>query len=93
MLVYASLDPFPAPKGAATHIAAFAATLGRAYGPLTLVTVAPGGDLAERASDPLLGEDVTHVTLDAPGRTFIDVSAMTRAPAAELATSSCAPGR
>lgn len=38
-LVYASFDRVPAPKGASTHITAFARALGRAYGSLSLITI------------------------------------------------------
>src|SRR5262249_2601234 len=37
-LLYVSFDQVPAPKGASTHIEAFAAALGRRYGSLVLVT-------------------------------------------------------
>ena len=40
-LIYISFDRFPAPKGAATHIAAFADALGAEFGDLELVTL-PG---------------------------------------------------
>ena len=41
-LVYASFDRFPAPKGAAVHIRAFAGALGRAFGGVELLAI--GGD-------------------------------------------------
>ena len=70
MRVYASFDAFPSPKGAATHIAAFARGLGRAFGPLELLTVEPGpsGPLHRQA----LGPAVRHTPLGAPGKTLID---------------------
>ena len=40
-IVYTSFDSFPSPKGAATHIAAFAEALGAAYQNVDLVTL-PG---------------------------------------------------
>jgi glycosyltransferase involved in cell wall biosynthesis len=70
MRVYASFDPFPAPKGAATHIAAFVGALARAYGAFELVTVTPSDDT--RASPPALPSCVQHRPLPVPGRTLID---------------------
>ncbi len=43
-IVYACFEQFPAPKGAATHVAAFAAALGRAFGEVDLVTLPPAPD-------------------------------------------------
>lgn len=40
-IVYASFDRFPAPKGAATHITAFAGALGAEFGEVDLITL-PG---------------------------------------------------
>ena len=69
MLVYASFDPFPAPKGAATHIEAFVSRLAEAYGPWHLLTVAPSpGTVAGHA----LPSSVTHVALPTPGGTLIE---------------------
>ncbi|MGE0709077.1 MAG: glycosyltransferase family 4 protein [Planctomycetota bacterium] len=70
MLVYASFDAFPAPKGAATHLAAFAEALGRARPPLQLVTVEAGPGAAAHAVD--LGPGVVHVPLPAPGKDLIE---------------------
>lgn len=72
MNVYASLDPFPAPKGAATHIAAFMAALAAAYGEWTLVTVRSSEDLAAQDTNFPLSESVAHVPLPVTGRTFLD---------------------
>jgi glycosyltransferase involved in cell wall biosynthesis len=43
-LLYVSFDQVPAPKGASTHIEAFAAALGLRYGSLILVTPGPDDD-------------------------------------------------
>jgi glycosyltransferase involved in cell wall biosynthesis len=43
-LLYVSFDQVPAPKGASTHIEAFAAGLGQRYGSLILVTPGPTDD-------------------------------------------------
>ena len=67
--VYASFDPFPAAKGAATHIAAFLHALAPARGPWTLLTVEPSPD--SRAVLPLPA-NVDHVPLASPGKTLID---------------------
>jgi glycosyltransferase involved in cell wall biosynthesis len=48
-IVYASFDRFPSPKGAATHIEAFVAALGRAFGDVDLVTIP--SEAAERRGD------------------------------------------
>ena len=73
LLVYAAFDPFPAPKGAATHIAAFARALGDGLGPrhgaLDLVTVAPPGSAF---AAPDLGPWVRHHPLAVRGPTVID---------------------
>ena len=45
-IVYSSFDSFPSPKGAATHIAAFAEALGAAYHNVDLVTL-PGREGVE----------------------------------------------
>ena len=41
LLLYASFDEVPGPKGAATHIEAFARSIGRRFGTLILVTPGP----------------------------------------------------
>lgn len=66
--VYASFDVVPAPKGAAVHIAAFARALGRAFGQLDLVTVAPPGP-APAPTERWPG--VLHHALPAPGAHLI----------------------
>jgi len=67
--VYASFDPFPAPKGAATHIEAFVSRLALAQGPWELLTVAPSpGTVAGHALPPT----VTHLALPTPGRSVIE---------------------
>ena len=69
-IVSLSYDRFPAPKGAATHIAAFATALAEAFGEVDLVTVQP---LPEHEGWPLtLGEGVRHQPLEALGATVID---------------------
>jgi glycosyltransferase involved in cell wall biosynthesis len=69
MHVYASFDPFPAAKGAATHIAAFLHALAPVRGPWTLLTVEPSP--TSRAVLPL-PVNVEHVPLASPGKTLID---------------------
>jgi glycosyltransferase involved in cell wall biosynthesis len=44
MIVYASYDRFPAPKGAAVHIDAFTKALAAEFGPVDLVAVAGAGN-------------------------------------------------
>jgi len=66
---YFSFDTVPAPKGAATHIEAFARTLGAAFGGLELVTVALGPESTERVER---WPGVFHTGLPALGETLID---------------------
>ncbi len=47
-IAYISFDTVPAPKGAATHIEAFARALSNAFGGVELVTVSPGRDALPR---------------------------------------------
>lgn len=61
-LTYVSFDRFPAPKGAAVHIAAFASGLAKAYGGVNLLTLPPAADEPQR---PITG--VNHVTLPSHG--------------------------
>jgi glycosyltransferase involved in cell wall biosynthesis len=51
-IVYCSFDVFPAPKGAAVHIDVFARALGRAFGPVDLVTLATPPTRPSRAPSP-----------------------------------------
>ncbi|HWE96526.1 MAG TPA: glycosyltransferase family 4 protein [Tepidisphaeraceae bacterium] len=71
-VVYVVFDRFPAPKGAAIHIAAFSRTLGEVFGPVELLTVAdePSQNQASRAVPGMPG--VTHSPLPAPGKTVLD---------------------
>ena len=65
-LIYISFDRFPAPKGAATHIAAFADALGAEFGGVDLVTL-PG-----REGFPLPEmRGVRHFELPAHGANII----------------------
>lgn len=64
-IVYTSFDRFPAPKGASTHIAAFAGALGEEYGKVDLVTLSgqEGFDLPDlrgvrHHALPAIGENV-----------------------------------
>ena len=66
--LYACFDVVPAPKGAAVHIAAFAQALGRAFGRVELVTVAPPGP-APSPTERWPG--VVHHALPAPGEHLI----------------------
>jgi glycosyltransferase involved in cell wall biosynthesis len=69
VLAYISFDTVPAPKGAATHIEAFARTLGESFGGVELVTVAAGADCGERVER---GPGVFHTELPAVGVSLID---------------------
>jgi glycosyltransferase involved in cell wall biosynthesis len=60
-LLYASFDEVPSPKGASTHIEAFAEAIGRRYGSLVLVTPGPV-DLPARPFAP----GVRQVVLGCP---------------------------
>ena len=66
-IVYAAFDRFPAPKGAAVHIEAFARALGAAFGGLNLVTVA-----GNEPVDPVRIPGVTHCPLPALGADLIE---------------------
>lgn len=66
---YICFDTVPAPKGAATHIEAFARELAAAFGRLELVTVAAG---AEPAGPVERWPGVFHTELPATGRSLID---------------------
>jgi glycosyltransferase involved in cell wall biosynthesis len=68
-LAYVSFDTVPAPKGAATHIQAFARTLAGAFGGIELVTVGNGAD-ASLTEERWPG--VFHTELPALGNTLID---------------------
>lgn len=61
-IVYVAFDRFPAPKGAAVHIDAFARALGEAFGDVDLVTVASG-----EAAGPVAIPGVRHHPLPALG--------------------------
>src|SRR6266481_6273871 len=66
---YVSFDTVPAPKGAATHIEAFARALGSALGGVELVTVAFGTEPSARVER---WPGVFHTELPALGATLID---------------------
>ncbi len=68
-VAYVSFDIVPAPKGAATHIEAFARTLGAAFGGVELVTVATGTESTARVER---WPGVFHTELPALGATLID---------------------
>src|SRR5271165_791087 len=71
-LAYVAFDTVPAPKGASTHIAAFARALGARYGRIELITAglitagSGGGETVERWSG------VFHTELPALGVSLID---------------------
>src|SRR5579862_2238297 len=68
-LAYVSFDTVPAPKGASTHIEAFARALAAAFGGIDLVTVSPGSE----ATPPVeRWPGVVHTELPATGRSLID---------------------
>src|SRR5258708_21874900 len=66
---YVSFDTVPAPKGAATHIEAFARTLGDTLNGVELVTVALGAESSARVER---WPGVFHTELPALGATLID---------------------
>jgi glycosyltransferase involved in cell wall biosynthesis len=68
-MAYISFDVVPAPKGAATHIQAFAQSLARGIGTLDLVTVSP-----DASPSPVLEQwpGVCHHQLPATGKSLID---------------------
>jgi glycosyltransferase involved in cell wall biosynthesis len=68
-LAYVSFDTVPAPKGAATHIQAFARTLAGAFGGIELVTVGAGADACLKEER---WPGVFHTELPALGDTLID---------------------
>jgi glycosyltransferase involved in cell wall biosynthesis len=67
-IAYISFDPVPAPKGAATHIQAFAQAIARRFGALDLVTV--GSVLDSPPIERWPG--VMHHELPAMGKSLID---------------------
>ena len=68
-ILYVCFDTVPAPKGAATHIEAFARALAGAFGPVELVTVAAGSGPAGPIER---WPGVLHTELPAVGRSLID---------------------
>ena len=69
MLACISFDNVPAPKGAATHIEAFARTLAGSFGGVDLVTVAAGAECVARVER---WPGVFHTELPAVGVSLID---------------------
>ena len=67
-LAYVSFDAVPAPKGAATHIEAFARSLAHSFGGIDLITVATGASATRSERWP----GVFHCELPALGETLID---------------------
>jgi glycosyltransferase involved in cell wall biosynthesis len=61
-LTYVSFDRFPAPKGAAVHIAAFTSGLAKSFGSVNLLTLPPSPDEPQRS---IAG--VNHATLPGQG--------------------------
>jgi glycosyltransferase involved in cell wall biosynthesis len=68
-LAYISFDTVPAPKGAATHIAAFTRVLARAFGSIELATVSAALDPPDRSER---WPGVFHTQLPAAGVSLID---------------------
>src|SRR5208337_2024653 len=68
-IAYISFDSVPAPKGAATHIQAFAQALAQRFGGIDLVTVAAG-----MTGTPAVERwpGVWHHELPAAGKSLID---------------------
>jgi glycosyltransferase involved in cell wall biosynthesis len=69
VLAYISFDTVPAPKGAATHIEAFARALGASFGGVELATVARGAACVARMER---WPGVFHTELPAVGVSLID---------------------
>ena len=69
MLAYISFDTVPAPKGAATHIEAFARALAGSFGGVDLVTVAAGSECVASVER---WPGVFHTELPAVGASLID---------------------
>jgi glycosyltransferase involved in cell wall biosynthesis len=67
-IAYLSFDNVPAPKGASTHIQAFAQALARGFGGVDLVTVGSGSDVTRAERWP----GVAHHELPAMGKSLID---------------------
>jgi glycosyltransferase involved in cell wall biosynthesis len=68
-IAYISFDTVPAPKGAATHIEAFARALAGGFGGIELVTVSAGGEATSRTER---WPGVFHTELPALGESLID---------------------
>ena len=68
-IAYISFDTVPAPKGAATHIEAFARALAGGFGGVELVTVSPGAEATARTER---WPGVFHTELPALGESLID---------------------
>ena len=65
---YISFDVVPAPKGASTHIMAFAKAIASEFGNIELVTVASPKSVNQAPINP----DINHITLPAKGKYLID---------------------
>jgi glycosyltransferase involved in cell wall biosynthesis len=68
-IAYISFDVVPAPKGASTHIEAFARALARQFGSIDLITIADGPDLRDAVER---WPGVQHWQLPAVGASLID---------------------
>jgi glycosyltransferase involved in cell wall biosynthesis len=71
-IAYISFDQVPAPKGASTHIEAFARGLAAEFGSLDLVTVSASGSLSGPMGPLERWPGVFHWELPALGRSLID---------------------
>ena len=71
-IVSLSFDRFPSPKGAATHIDAFAKALGAEFGNVTLVTVPPVADDETGELPQWQAAGVTHCPLPADGASLFE---------------------
>lgn len=67
-IAYICFDVVPAPKGAATHIEAFAQALHQSFADLHLVTVAP----AQARAEPPTDYGFNHVQFPCQGKTLLD---------------------
>lgn len=71
-LVYLAFDRFPAPKGAAIHIAAFIEALSDAYSDVDLVTVSDSLSIVENDLHLPNGRTVRHTQLPAVGPSLVE---------------------
>jgi len=71
-IVSLSFDRFPSPKGAATHIDAFARALGQEFGQVRLVTIPPAAAETASQAEYQAAEGVLHCPLPATGASLFE---------------------